>query len=269
MRAIVYKSTGSWYTVKNKSGKVFNARLKGVFKIDDITSTNPIAVGDEVDIDMENEIENSVAVKWQTRKSTLLPNQEKFMKKLATFLKKNPKASIDVHPIVFANKEREYISFFEAKKKYFLLTHKKERKDFTPEDSTAVEEMSIKDAGLVKRVGRGLSDTVMFTMQERFMHFVGKKTVEKKLAQLNTDRMKSFRSFFEQEAESRIKIRKPVIDVPYNGFSYFKIEYEGDMPNELRKAYHEMLELNDEAPRNKYMRARKKDPTVPREVVSQ
>jgi len=33
-----------------------------VFKIDDITSTNPIAVGDEVDIEMENEIENSVVI---------------------------------------------------------------------------------------------------------------------------------------------------------------------------------------------------------------
>lgn len=62
MRALVYKSTGSWYTVKNESGTVYNARLKGIFKIDEITSTNPIAVGDEVDIEMENEIENSVVI---------------------------------------------------------------------------------------------------------------------------------------------------------------------------------------------------------------
>jgi hypothetical protein len=218
---------------------------------------------------VENEIENSVAVKWQTRKATLMPHQEKFMKKIAKFLKKNPKASIVVHPVVYANKEQEYILFFEAKKKYFLLTHKKEKKDFTAEDSIAVEKMSIKDAGLVKRVGKGLSDTVMFTMQERFMHFVGKKIVDKKLAQLNALRMRSFRSFFAEETESQIKFRKQVTDIPYNGFSYFKIAYEGDMPDELRKAYHEMLELNDEAPRNKYLRARKKDPTVPREVVSQ
>jgi len=62
MKALIYKSTGSWYIVKNESGKAYNARLKGVFKIDDITSTNPIAVGDEVDIEMENEIENSVVI---------------------------------------------------------------------------------------------------------------------------------------------------------------------------------------------------------------
>ncbi len=54
MKAIVYKSTGSWYVVKTESGEMINARIKGVFRIDDITSTNPIAVGDEVEADMES-----------------------------------------------------------------------------------------------------------------------------------------------------------------------------------------------------------------------
>lgn len=62
MKALIYKSTGSWYVVKDQSGKTFNARLKGVFKIDDITSTNPLAVGDEVEIEMENENEGSVTI---------------------------------------------------------------------------------------------------------------------------------------------------------------------------------------------------------------
>ncbi|HEX7844151.1 MAG TPA: ribosome small subunit-dependent GTPase A [Chitinophagaceae bacterium] len=54
MKALVYKSTGSWYTVKDDSGKWHNARIKGIFKIDDITSTNPVSVGDEVEIETEN-----------------------------------------------------------------------------------------------------------------------------------------------------------------------------------------------------------------------
>ena len=62
MRALVYKSTGSWYTVKNQTGSVYNARIKGVFKIDQITSTNPIAVGDEVEVELENEIENTATI---------------------------------------------------------------------------------------------------------------------------------------------------------------------------------------------------------------
>lgn len=39
-----------------------NARIKGVFKIDDITSTNPIAVGDEVEIEVEDENETTAVI---------------------------------------------------------------------------------------------------------------------------------------------------------------------------------------------------------------
>lgn len=62
MKAIVYKSTGSWYVVKSEDGNVYNARLRGVFKIDGSKSSNPIAVGDAVEIEMENEIEGSVTI---------------------------------------------------------------------------------------------------------------------------------------------------------------------------------------------------------------
>lgn len=62
MEAIVYKSTGSWYTIKDGSGNWHNARIKGIFKIDDITSTNPIAVGDKVEIDVEDKVENTAII---------------------------------------------------------------------------------------------------------------------------------------------------------------------------------------------------------------
>ena len=62
MKGIVYKSTGSWFIVKDNSGKFWNARLKGVMKLDAITSTNPLAVGDEVEIAVENEKEDTVIV---------------------------------------------------------------------------------------------------------------------------------------------------------------------------------------------------------------
>jgi ribosome biogenesis GTPase len=62
MKALVYKSTGSWYQVKNEAGEIYNARRKGKFKIDNITSTNPIAVGDFVDVDKEEIAEESVIV---------------------------------------------------------------------------------------------------------------------------------------------------------------------------------------------------------------
>lgn len=56
LEGLVYKSTGSWYQVCDDAGKMWNARVKGKLKIDDeIRSTNPIAVGDKVVFDVEDE----------------------------------------------------------------------------------------------------------------------------------------------------------------------------------------------------------------------
>lgn len=55
LQATIYRSTGSWYVAKTDTGEIFQARIKGVLKIDeDITSTNPIAVGDIVEIVRED-----------------------------------------------------------------------------------------------------------------------------------------------------------------------------------------------------------------------
>lgn len=62
MKATVYKSTGNWYVVKDEKGKQFKARMLGKFKIDGLTSTNPIAVGDQVEIEIENELEAGATI---------------------------------------------------------------------------------------------------------------------------------------------------------------------------------------------------------------
>jgi ribosome biogenesis GTPase / thiamine phosphate phosphatase len=48
MNGIVYKSTGSWYEVKTDEGLMVQARTVGKLRLDDVKSTNPIAVGDRV-----------------------------------------------------------------------------------------------------------------------------------------------------------------------------------------------------------------------------
>ena len=53
MRGLVYKSTGSWYSVKTLTNEQFDCRIKGKFRLDGIKSTNPIAVGDYVDFELE------------------------------------------------------------------------------------------------------------------------------------------------------------------------------------------------------------------------
>ena len=53
MTGTVYKSTGSWYTLKSDQGDFIECRMKGKFRIKGIKSTNPIAVGDIVDYELE------------------------------------------------------------------------------------------------------------------------------------------------------------------------------------------------------------------------
>ncbi len=80
MVATVYKSTGSWYTVKDETGKWHNARMKGIFKLDEITSTNPVAVGDLVDIEVENELESSATITGIRERRNYINRQSPRMK---------------------------------------------------------------------------------------------------------------------------------------------------------------------------------------------
>ena len=50
---VVIKNTGSWYTVKATDGQLFECRLKGKFRMQGIKSTNPVAIGDIVDFELD------------------------------------------------------------------------------------------------------------------------------------------------------------------------------------------------------------------------
>lgn len=62
MKGTVYKSTGSWYTVKAKNGLFYECRIKGKFRIQGIKSTNPIAVGDKVVFKLQTKDEKTQGV---------------------------------------------------------------------------------------------------------------------------------------------------------------------------------------------------------------
>lgn len=53
-KGIVIKSTGSWYTVETENGEKFECKIKGKFRIKDIKSTNPVAVGDRVEFTVQS-----------------------------------------------------------------------------------------------------------------------------------------------------------------------------------------------------------------------
>ena len=50
MKGLVIKNTGSWYTVKADNGKIIESKIKGNFRLKGIRSTNPVAVGDRVEL---------------------------------------------------------------------------------------------------------------------------------------------------------------------------------------------------------------------------
>ena len=55
MKGFVIKNTGSWYSVKTDDGKVVECKIKGNFRLKGIRSTNPVAVGDQVEITLNQE----------------------------------------------------------------------------------------------------------------------------------------------------------------------------------------------------------------------
>ncbi|MFK8275453.1 ribosome small subunit-dependent GTPase A [Capnocytophaga cynodegmi] len=71
MNGIVYKSTGSWYTVKSSEGVFYQCRIKGKFRIKGIKNTNPVAVGDYVSFELE-ESGNGVIQEIHERKNYII-----------------------------------------------------------------------------------------------------------------------------------------------------------------------------------------------------
>lgn len=207
----------------------------------------------------ETEIEKSLTLKWEIRGSSLTRQQENFIERMADFLHKNPEATITVSPQQFSVKEKEYIMLYEAKKKYFMTTESKDEKYFSREDAEKVDNMSIKDEKFVKYLNRQTSDSMLFTTQDKCNRLLGATFVEAKYNQLNKEREAVFISFFkDRNVEKRVKISANQSVIPYNGFSFYKMQYKGEFPEALMKAYQRMNELNDKAPRNLFRKQRTK-----------
>jgi ribosome biogenesis GTPase len=78
----VYKSTGSWYTVKSSEGVFYECRIKGKFRTQGIKSTNPVAVGDMVEFELETIGDETVGIisAIQDRKNYIVRKSVKLSK---------------------------------------------------------------------------------------------------------------------------------------------------------------------------------------------
>jgi ribosome biogenesis GTPase len=72
MQGLITKSTGSWYQVQTPDGERYDCRIKGIFRTKGITTTNPLAVGDVVDFDLEPEQQTGVITNLQQRRNYII-----------------------------------------------------------------------------------------------------------------------------------------------------------------------------------------------------
>ncbi|MBK9637503.1 MAG: DUF748 domain-containing protein [Bacteroidetes bacterium] len=208
----------------------------------------------------EIEIEKSLTLTWDMRNSTLTDKQEKFVERMAKFLENTPDASISIVPQFYSLKEKEYILFFEAKKKYYLQINKINEQSLSEVEIEKIDKMSVKDPQFVQHLNKFLKDTMIFTIQDKCSNYISSSIVDSVFEKLKESRRDIFMSYFKKEnVESRIKIERVNSLIPYSGFSLYKIEYKGELPKSLLKAYYDMNQLNNKSPRRKYKDVRLKN----------
>jgi ribosome biogenesis GTPase / thiamine phosphate phosphatase len=77
LKGIVTKSTGSWYTVRTEDNTYIECRIKGKFRLEDRRSSNPITVGDRVNIEAEEDKITSVITEIHPRKNYIIRQSSK------------------------------------------------------------------------------------------------------------------------------------------------------------------------------------------------
>ena len=137
MEGTVYKSTGSWYTVKTDTGMLVSCRIKGKFRNDEISSTNPVAVGDRVTISLIEDCGEGVIDDIHDRKNYIVRKSVNLSKQIHILA-----ANIDIaFLLVTLNNPVTYPAFIDR----FLATAKAFGIEvvllFNKEDTYSIQEM--------------------------------------------------------------------------------------------------------------------------------
>ena len=140
MTGTVYKSTGSWYSIKTAEGEFYDCRIKGKFRMKGIRSTNPLAVGDRVQFELETVGDETYGVI-----SEILDRSNYVVRKSVNLSKRTHiiAANVDLaFLMVTINNPKTYTDFIDR----FLVTA--EAYDITPvlvfnkTDTYGIEEMA-------------------------------------------------------------------------------------------------------------------------------
>ncbi len=208
---------------------------------------------------VEQELEKSLFMKWELQEDVLSATQEEFIDKMIEFLKDNPEAHITIAPQHYKVKEQEFILLYQAKKRYFLDKHQLKADQFSINDSVEVQKMSIKDDGFVAYLDDHVEREILFTVQHKALRLIEQALIDNHFDQLVEARQDAFLAYFEgADVNQRVKFLPSAFVIPFNGFSFYEISYEGDFPDYLRDAHNKMNALDDQAPRLEYRSKREK-----------
>lgn len=111
-KGTVIKSTGSWYQVKLEDGNVWQCRIVGKFRLEGIKLTNPVAVGDEVEMEIESEDEQTGIIKQILPRKNYVLRQSPRKKHDMHLLASNIDQALLISTIVQPNLKQGFIDRF-------------------------------------------------------------------------------------------------------------------------------------------------------------
>lgn len=209
---------------------------------------------------LEQKLEKSQRITWKMRSSTIGNEEQEYIAKIIQFLKNDASASIVVSPKNFSVKEKELILLFEAKRRYYLSLPSNQKQELSEQDSQEVARMSIKDPGFLIYLNTQVKDPTLFTVQDKSLRMVGAKRINMLFNLLIKKRELAFKSaFIKANVMQQVQWVNTEYTVPYSGFSYFDINYRGEMPDYLIEAFDKMNKLNSKDPREAYQGKRKRN----------
>lgn len=118
-KGLVLKSTGSWYSVKTTEGEIINCKVKGKLRIHDIKTTNPVAVGDWVNIE-EVDRQTGVITEIIERKNHIIRKASNLSKE-SHIIAANIDQAILVVTLAFPETSLEFIDRFLASSEAYRI----------------------------------------------------------------------------------------------------------------------------------------------------
>jgi len=111
IRGLVIRSTGSWYSVKTGTGQVIDCRLRGKFRLDGMKTTNPIAVGDYVQIHLNEEKTQGSITEIESRRNCVIRKATR-MSKQKHIIASNIDLSVLIATVAFPRTSTGFIDRF-------------------------------------------------------------------------------------------------------------------------------------------------------------